>query len=110
MLRKVMFLIGLLASSIIFQNCYSIRVKTQHGGYEAIPPQGDHPFYKDKAIECVDTLINLKVWEENGSLNLPCQKGLYSIEYKVTTGNALINMITFGRKKRVKVTYVCIEE
>jgi len=38
-----------------------------------------------------------------------CPNGIYIVEYRNTFGGVLLSGVTFGRKRRVRVKYVCLK-
>lgn len=60
---------------------------------------------------CLDTTITLKLAEGEFYLIEKCPSGgFYSFEYRSTFGGVLLSAITFGKKRRVKIKYVCLKE
>jgi hypothetical protein len=55
--------------------------------------------------------VPLSIAQNGIELNLPCRSDrVYSLEYKITFGDMLRNTFTFGKRKGVKVKYVCIKD
>lgn len=103
-------LVGLVLVTLL-QSCYSVRIVTRDGIAEKKASSSEAGYYRDKPSYTVDTTLKFNVIQDDGHLVIPeCPAGFYSVEYKVGLGNALLNMITFGKVKRVKVKYVCIKE
>lgn len=106
---KLLYIIGL----ILLQSCYSVRISSRDGipKNRKLPKPEEAIFYKDKPYTSVDTTIKLKVLNTDFTLydEGTCPNGFYSIEYRVSLGNALLNLLTFGKVKRVKIKYVCIK-
>jgi len=98
---------------ITLQSCYSVRIASQDGIAEKrkLPLTDEEIFYKDKPYTTMDTTITQKIVNNDFTMydSGVCPNGFYSVEYKVNFGYTLLNMITFGKKKRVKVKYVCIK-
>lgn len=93
---------------MFLSSCYSVRVVNKNGIPEADPLNSSGDFYKGKKVHTLDTVITLKPQEGEFSLIERCPSGgCYSFEYRVTFGGVLLNVITFGRKREVKIKYVC---
>ena len=96
---------------VIFSSCYSVRVVNKDSIPEPDPLNTSGDFYKGKKVHVVDTVIRLKPQEGEFSLIERCvTDGFYSLEYRVTFGGVLLNTVTFGRKRQVKIKYVCIKQ
>ena len=95
----------------IFSSCYSVRVINKDAVPEPDPLNASGDFYKGKKVHVIDTVIRLKPQEGEFTLIERCPgDGFYSMEYRVTFGGVLLNTITFGRKRQVKIKYVCIKQ
>jgi hypothetical protein len=109
-MRKIhlFFIAGLL---FFFSSCYSVRVINKDGSPESDPLNTSGDFYKGKKVHVLDTVISLKIQEGDFSLIERCPGGgFYSFEYRTTFGGVLLNAITFGRKRQVKIKYVCLKQ
>jgi hypothetical protein len=96
---------------LIFSSCYSVRVVNKDAIPEPDPLNTKGDFYKGKKVHVVDTVIKLKPQEGEFSFIQRCATdGFYSFEYRVTFGGVLLNTITFGRQRQVKIKYVCIKQ
>jgi hypothetical protein len=96
---------------VTFSSCYSVRVVNRDATPEPDPLNTEGDFYKGKKVHIVDTVIKLKPQEGEFSLIQRCATdGFYSFEYRVTFGGVLLNTITFGRQRQVKIKYVCSKQ
>jgi hypothetical protein len=64
------------------------------------------------AVVELDTTIGIKLTSKDFTYLIKerevCESGKINIiEYRNTFGGLLLNAITFGRKRRVKIKYVC---
>ena len=97
----------LLLMVLIISGCYSVTIASKH----AIPEPDDlhesRGFYQGKEI--VEVKENLKLsladnyvvrWDSLGN------RGFHSVEYRVTLGDVLLNTITFGKVRKMRVIYV----
>lgn len=93
---------------IFFSSCYSVRFVNKDGVWEPDPLNNSRNFYKGKMMHVIDTTVNLKILENEISMIERCPSGgFYSFEYRVTFGGVLLSAITFGKKRQVKIKYVC---
>ena len=96
---------------ILFSSCYSVRVVNKDAVPEPDPLNTSTDFYRGKKVHVLDTVITLKPQEGEFTLIERCvSDGFYSLEYRVTFGGVLLNTITFGRKRQVKIKYVCLKQ
>ncbi|WP_315823302.1 hypothetical protein [Paraflavitalea speifideaquila] len=108
-------LIVLLCASLMglffLSSCYSVRIVNRDGTPEPDPMNTSGNFYRGKKVHVLDTTITLKLTEGEFYLIERCPSGgFYSVEYRVTFGGVLLSAITFGKKRKVKIKYVCLKE
>ena len=109
--RKNFHLLLISIALMFFSSCYSVRVMKKDGIPEPDPLNTSGDFYKEKKVHVVDTVISLKPQEGGFTLIERCPSGgCYSFEYRVTFGGLLLNTITFGKKRQVKIKYVCLKQ
>lgn len=95
----------------LFTSCYSVRIASQYSIPEPDISNSTTGFYGNKKIAVLDTVIRIQATTKDFTFNVPCSnEGLYSVEYKVSLGGLLLSALTFGRHRKVKVTYVCVKE
>lgn len=96
---------------LITQSCYSVRISNVSGAPEPDPVNFDSGFYRGKAVHVMDTTVNLSLLENHVLVLETCPSGCFhTIEYRVTLGSVLLSGITFGKKRNIKVKYVCLKE
>jgi hypothetical protein len=96
---------------IILSSCYSVRVVNKNGSFVPDPLNQSPDFYRGMEVHQLDTTISLKLTEGEFHLIERCSTGgFYSFEYRVTFGGVLLSAITFGKKRKVKIKYVCLKE
>ena len=99
------------ALTVVLSSCYSVRVVNRDAVPEPDPLNTSGDFYKGKKVHVLDTVIKLKPQEGEFTLIEKCvTQGFYSFEYRVTFGGVLLNTVTFGRKRQVKIKYVCLKQ
>lgn len=104
------FLLSLLIM-LCLSSCYSVRIVSRNGVPEPDPLNNPDNFYKGKKLHVLDTTITLKLHEGEFHLIEKCGAGgFYSVEYRNTFGGLLLSAITLGKKRQVKVKYVCLKE
>ncbi len=98
---------------LFFASCYSVRIVVRDGVPEpAYTTDRSGGFYAGKQFFVIDTTIKLGLADDMGQyLAKSCSSNsLYALEYRVTFGDILINGLTFGKHRRVRVKYVCAKE
>jgi len=105
------FFTGILIPVIFLSSCYSVRIVNKEGIPEPDPLNTTGNFYKGKKVHVLDTTISLKLLEGEFYLIERCASGaFYSFEYRVTFGGVLLSAVTFGKKRQVKIKYVCSKQ
>ena len=105
----LLFIAGILL--VILTSCYSVRIVSRDGVPEPNPLNTSGDFYKGKNVNVIDTTITLKLQEGEFYLIEKCgARGFYSFEYRSTLGGVLLSAITLGKKRQVKVKYVCLKQ
>lgn len=70
-------------------------------------------WYRDKMVVEIDTIIKAGITVDDITfrvLKADCEtQKLFSVEYKNTFGGGLLYLVTFGKKRRVKLKYVCMK-
>ena len=97
--------------SLILSSCYSVRIVSRDGVPEPDPMNTSGNFYKGKKVNVLDTTISLKLYEGDFHMIERCAGGgFYSLEYRVTFGGVLLSAVTLGKKRKVKIKYVCLKQ
>ena len=109
--RKFSLLITSIILAVFLSSCYSVRVINRDAVPEPDPLNMSNDFYRGKKVHILDTVISLKLQEGEFSLIEKCSsKGFYSFEYRETFGGVLLSAVTFGKKRQVKIKYVCSKQ
>ncbi len=97
---------------LLCTSCYSVRIMNKDATPEPDPFNTSEGFYRSKMTHNLDTTIGLKLAEGDFHLIVkPCSsRGFYSFEYRVDLGGVLLSAVTFGKKRKVKIKYVCVKE
>ena len=105
---KILIYAGLF---LFMYSCYSVRISNVRGAPEPDPLNYEAGFYKGKAVQVIDTTINLKALDNEVMMIETCPTGAFqTIEYRVSLGQVLLSGITLGKVRKVKVKYVCLKE
>ena len=98
--------------SFIFMSCYSVHLKVANGpGGEAADTETEE-VNAGNLVRVFDTIVTVKSTTDENPISIrDCKSGsLHSVEYKSTFGGVLLYVVTFGRKRTVKVKYVCTKK
>jgi len=109
-MRLLKIMMFLLLFSLL-TSCYSVRFQVANGTWEPADNEREGP-YAGYNVHTLDTIVTRKLTTGKGYFNIfNCESGaLHTVEYRTTFGGILLNGVTFGRKKKVKIKYVCIAE
>lgn len=111
-MMKTIKMVALILSLFLVVSCYSVQLKVAN----SIGGEPDDTETEDvnsgELVRKLDTIIKVKLTTNENPINIrDCESGsLHSVEYKNTFGGILLYMATFGRKRTVKVKYVCVKE
>ena len=109
--QRLLSLIVLAFLSSFIVSCYSVRIANKLGVAEPDPTNNEPGFYRQKEVVVLDTVVNLGVLENSVMTIERCPTGgFHSVEYRVTLGGILLNCITFGKRKQIKVKYTCVKD
>ncbi|MEL6655749.1 MAG: hypothetical protein AAFY48_06870 [Bacteroidota bacterium] len=108
-MRKMYLSAICIAIVFLFSSCYTVALKTAQG--EGVPdPMSVEPgkFENIQKIE-IDTVIKMSAFDKDFVYVVKdCDSGgIFLLEYKNTFSGVLLAAITFGRKRKVKLTYSC---
>lgn len=106
------FLLAALCCMTLLPCCYTVRFINKVGTGEPEPlNQRNDPFTKGLRVVTLDTTLSLKPQLGHPLLLESCSSGgFYYFEYRVTFGGALLSAVTLGRKRQVRIKYVCLKE
>lgn len=110
-MNSLKFLI-LTVSVFSLESCYSVRIRNVNGAPQPDPFANRDDYYRGMAVYELDTVIKIKATSKDFTLlikeNDTCSSGKMNIvEYRNDLGGLLLSAITFGRKRKVKLKYVC---
>ena len=96
----------------LFLSCYSVRIKVSNGpGPEPADTEREDAL-SGMMVRQLDTIVTVKTTTDENPINIKaCDSGaIHTVETKNTMGGILLYLVTFGRKRTVKVTYVCVKD
>lgn len=106
---RLVFITAILMAML--SSCYSVRIVSRDGVPQPDPLNLSADFYKGKQVVEIDTTITLKLQDGEYSLIEKCPgDGFFSVEFKSTLGGVLLNALTLGKKKRIKLKYVSLKQ
>ncbi|WP_111707725.1 hypothetical protein [Lutibacter citreus] len=110
-MKQIKFLLFTI-SFLILTSCYSVRLRNVNGAPQLDPFSERDDYYRGMAVIEIDTVINIKLTSKDFTYlikeNDVCESGkLNMIEYRNTLGSLFLSAITFGKKRKVKIKYVC---
>lgn len=110
-MRQIKFFLLIIIISIL-TSCYSVRLRNENGAPQLDPFSNRDDYYRGMSVIKIDTVIDMKLTSKDFTYlikqNDSCQSGkLNIVEYRNTFGGLLLSAITFGRKRKVNITYVC---
>ena len=108
---KLKHFVPILLFCFLLPSCYSVRIKTENGVSKPDPNSTRTDYYRDKAVIEKDTVIKIGAIDKDFTYIIKdCgTSGFHIVEYRNTLGGLLLSAITFGRKRKVKIKYVCIK-
>lgn len=104
-------LIGILLILLLFTSCYSVRIKTVNGVGMPDPDSERTDYYRDLQVYEIDTLISIGALDKDFTMLIKgCETGgLHTVEFRNTLGGVLLSALTFGKKRIVRIKYVCLK-
>lgn len=105
----IIVIIGFLLTS-----CYSVRLRSVNGAPQPDPLLSGNDYYKGMEVVQVDTVIKIDITSKDFTYLIKetdkCLSGkLHTVEFRNTFGGSLLSAVTFGRKRKMKVKYVCMK-
>ncbi|MBV1922549.1 MAG: hypothetical protein KUG68_00820, partial [Flavobacteriaceae bacterium] len=93
-------------------SCYSVRLRNINGAPQLDPFSDRDDYYRGMAVVEKDTIIKKSFTSKDFTFLIKeeeaCESGkLNIIEYRTTFGGFFLNAITLGKKRKMKIKYVC---
>ncbi len=100
--------------ALSLQSCYSIRVMSTEGERQPDPVSERTDDYRNVSVIELDTTLTIKATTSIPTFLIKrtpkCKSGqLHTVEYRNTFGGVLLSAVTLGRKRRMKIKYVCVK-
>ena len=100
---------------LLMESCYSVRLVSVEGAPNPAAPIVRDDYYRNMEVIELDTVITIGAVDKDFTYLIrksdKCPTGkLHTVEYRNTLGAVLLSGITFGRKRKVKIKYVCMKE
>ncbi|TYP75287.1 hypothetical protein [Aquimarina intermedia] len=110
-MKQIIFTLFVCGLSFL-TSCYSVRLRNVNGAPQPDPFSNREDYYRGMAVVEIDTVITINLASKDFTYLIKEQDGCESgklniIEYRNTFGGILLSAITFGKKRKVKVKYVC---
>ncbi len=91
-------------------SCYSVRLSVKNA---AATPDGpiatEEGYWRNKQVNHIDTTLRLGLMNNEVMYLADCREGYHTVEYRVSLGHVLLNAITFGKVRKIKVKYACVK-
>ena len=109
-MKQIKYLLSILIICILI-SCYSVRLRNVNGAPQ-LDPFSDREDFRGMAVIELDTIIKIGLGSEGFTHLIKesdnCESGKINIiEYRNTFGAVLLSAVTFGKKRKVKIKYVC---
>jgi hypothetical protein len=86
-------------------------VHGQRGVAEPDPNNQELGFFFGKQVTPIEQVVKMKLENNQVYVTPPCETpGLYAVEYRVTYGDLLRNALTFGKRRKVRIRYICLKD
>ncbi len=97
---------------LMLSSCYSVRLRNVNGAPQLDPFSDRDDYFRGMSVVELDTVIGIKLTSKDFTYLIKesdkCLSGKLNIlEYRNTFGGVLLSAVTFGRKRKVKIKYVC---
>ena len=104
----------LMSLCFILTSCYAVRLRSANGAMQPDPISTRSDYYRNMAVTEIDTVIKIDIVSKDFTFLIKktntCKTGkLHTVEFRNTFGGSLLSMVTFGRKRKMKVKYVCAQ-
>ncbi|WOD42822.1 hypothetical protein [Hwangdonia lutea] len=107
-------ILTLISMCLFFASCYSVRLRSINGAPQPDPLMLGDDYYRGMEVVTLDTVIKIDITSKDFTYLIKetdkCKSGkLHTVEFKNTFGGSLLSLVTFGRKRKMKVKYVCMK-
>ncbi|MDO7170581.1 hypothetical protein [Mariniflexile sp. AS56] len=107
-------LIVLFTTCFLLTSCYSVRLRSINGTPQPDPISNRDDYYRHMEVVEIDTVIKIDLTSKDFTYLIKetdkCKTGkLHTVEFRNTFEGSLLSMVTFGRKRKMKIKYVCMK-
>ncbi|WP_418604226.1 hypothetical protein [Hwangdonia sp.] len=107
-------IIVLTSMCLFLTSCYSVRLRSINGAPQPDPLMLGDDYYRGMEVVTLDTVIKIDLTSKDFTYLIKetdkCKSGkLHTVEFRNTFGGSLLSLVTFGRKRKMKVKYVCMK-
>jgi hypothetical protein len=99
-----------LLTALMLSSCYSVRIATVAGTPEPDPMNMSEGYYRGFRVHVIDTVVKMKFTDNELIRMVRCPEGVHTIEYRVTFGDVLRSGFTLGKRRKLRIKYVCVKE
>lgn len=113
-MKNIFKITVLIISSFLLTSCYSIRLRSINGTPQPDPVSNRDDYYRNMEVVEIDTVIKIDITSKDFTYLIKetdkCKTGkLHTVEFKNTFSGSLLSMVTFGKKRKMKIKYVCMQ-
>lgn len=113
-MKKHIKILALFSFCFLFASCYSVRLRSINGAPQPDPLMSRDDYYRGMQVVELDTVIKIDATSKDFTYLIKetdaCKTGkLHIVEFKNTFGGSLLSVVTLGRKRKMKVKYVCMK-
>ena len=107
---KTIQIVATIFSLFLLMSCYSVQLKVANSVGGEPDDTETEEITSGELIRELDTVATVKLTTNENPINIrDCESGaLHSVQYKSTFGGVLLYLVTLGRKRTVKVKYMCV--
>lgn len=109
--KSNILLVQAIAILLLLQSCYSVTLVSKTGSGVANPLNKEIGIFTGKEVFEINKTVKTKVIVKELGIFEKCPgDGFFAVQYRVTLGSVLLNAITFGTRRKVRIRYVCLKE
>ena len=113
-MQKLNKVLAIAMVCMFFTSCYSVRLRSINGAMQPDPLLTTDDYYRGMQMVELDTVIKIDPTTKDFTYLIKetdvCKTGkLHTVEFRSSFGGLLLNTITFGRHRKLKVKYVCMK-
>jgi len=103
--------VSLISFTLLLQSCYSVTLVSKTGSGVANPLNKEIGIFTGKDVVEINKTVKTKIIVKELGIFEKCDgDGFFAVQYRVTLGSVLLNAITFGTRRKVRIRYVCLKQ